>query len=153
MPFLSFSFSSLSFYLSLHTLLLVSLRINLSVTRPLNVLAYQMWTRLLPNQYPSRDRREQMVLPGRTFWGPVFTLMITKRQSELNSGANCFNIVSICRFSVNLMCLSPRPPSQAQQLRRESMEYAPEERDYSLLPAPIHVGEYIRKCRHCFSLL
>ncbi|TKS82109.1 Histone-lysine N-methyltransferase ASH1L [Collichthys lucidus] len=44
------------------------------------------------------------------------------------------------------------PPSQAQQLCRESMEYTPEEHEYSLLPAPIHVGKYLRLKRIHFQL-
>ncbi|XP_071751836.2 uncharacterized protein LOC139908882 isoform X1 [Centroberyx gerrardi] len=44
------------------------------------------------------------------------------------------------------------PPSQAQQASRESMEYTPGERDYSLLPAPIHVGKYLRLKRIDFQL-
>lgn len=43
------------------------------------------------------------------------------------------------------------PPSQTPQSCRETMEYMPEEHDYSLLPAPIHVGKYVRK--HYCSLL
>ncbi|XP_045900416.1 histone-lysine N-methyltransferase ASH1L-like isoform X2 [Micropterus dolomieu] len=44
------------------------------------------------------------------------------------------------------------PPSEAQQLGRESMEYTPEEHEYSLLPAPIHVGKYLRLKRIHFQL-
>ncbi|XP_031155218.2 histone-lysine N-methyltransferase ASH1L-like isoform X1 [Sander lucioperca] len=44
------------------------------------------------------------------------------------------------------------PPSQAQQLCRENMEYTPGENGYSLLPAPIHVGKYLRLKRINFQL-
>ncbi|XP_029307909.1 histone-lysine N-methyltransferase ASH1L-like isoform X2 [Cottoperca gobio] len=44
------------------------------------------------------------------------------------------------------------PPSQAQQLCRESMEDTPGEREYSLLPAPINVGKYLRLKRIHFQL-
>ncbi|XP_035527773.1 histone-lysine N-methyltransferase ASH1L-like isoform X1 [Morone saxatilis] len=44
------------------------------------------------------------------------------------------------------------PPSQTHQLCRESMEYTPEEHEYSLLPAPIHVGKYLRLKRIHFQL-
>ncbi|KAL7393445.1 hypothetical protein ABVT39_010995 [Epinephelus coioides] len=44
------------------------------------------------------------------------------------------------------------PPSQVQQLCRESMEYTPGEHEYSLLPAPIHVGKYLRLKRIHFQL-
>ncbi|XP_029927789.1 histone-lysine N-methyltransferase ASH1L-like isoform X2 [Myripristis murdjan] len=44
------------------------------------------------------------------------------------------------------------PPSQAQQASRESMEYTPGENDYTLLPAPIHVGKYLRLKRIDFQL-
>ncbi|XP_068998827.1 histone-lysine N-methyltransferase ASH1L-like isoform X1 [Embiotoca jacksoni] len=44
------------------------------------------------------------------------------------------------------------PPSQAQKNCRESMEYTPGENDYSLLPAPIHVGKYLRLKRIHFQL-
>ncbi|KAM6995413.1 histone-lysine N-methyltransferase ASH1L-like isoform 1-T2 [Tautogolabrus adspersus] len=44
------------------------------------------------------------------------------------------------------------PPSLAQNSCRESMEYTPEEREYSLLPAPIHVGKYLRLKRIHFQL-
>lgn len=44
------------------------------------------------------------------------------------------------------------PPSLVQQSCKESLEYTPEERDYSLLPAPIHVGKYLRLKRINFQL-
>ncbi|XP_063734659.1 histone-lysine N-methyltransferase ASH1L-like isoform X2 [Eleginops maclovinus] len=44
------------------------------------------------------------------------------------------------------------PPSQAQQLCRESIEDTPGEREYSLLPAPINVGKYLRLKRINFQL-
>ncbi|XP_034554461.1 histone-lysine N-methyltransferase ASH1L-like [Notolabrus celidotus] len=44
------------------------------------------------------------------------------------------------------------PPSLAQQSCRESMEHTTEEREYSLLPAPIHVGKYLRLKRINFQL-
>ncbi|XP_068179929.1 histone-lysine N-methyltransferase ASH1L-like isoform X2 [Antennarius striatus] len=44
------------------------------------------------------------------------------------------------------------PPSQAQQLYRDSMEYIPEEHQYGILPAPIHVGKYLRLKRIHFQL-
>lgn len=40
-----------------------------------------------------------------------------------------------------MLCLFSSPPSQAQQFCKGSMEYTPGEHEYSLLPAPIHVGE------------
>ncbi|XP_039972888.1 histone-lysine N-methyltransferase ASH1L-like isoform X3 [Xiphias gladius] len=44
------------------------------------------------------------------------------------------------------------PPSQAQQISRESLEYTPEEHEHTLLPAPIHVGKYLRLKRIHFQL-
>uniref|UniRef100_UPI0037E71FF9 histone-lysine N-methyltransferase ASH1L-like isoform X2 n=1 Tax=Semicossyphus pulcher TaxID=241346 RepID=UPI0037E71FF9 len=44
------------------------------------------------------------------------------------------------------------PPSQAQLSCRESMDYTPEENEYSLLPAPMHVGKYLRLKRINFQL-
>nr|XP_020462817.1 histone-lysine N-methyltransferase ASH1L isoform X2 [Monopterus albus] len=44
------------------------------------------------------------------------------------------------------------PPSQAHQTCRQSMEYTPGEHDYTLLPAPIHVGKYLRLKRIHFQL-
>ncbi|XP_028281040.1 histone-lysine N-methyltransferase ASH1L-like isoform X2 [Parambassis ranga] len=44
------------------------------------------------------------------------------------------------------------PPSHAQKNCRESMEYTPGEHEYSLLPAPIHVGKYLRLKRIHFQL-
>ncbi|XP_042345110.1 histone-lysine N-methyltransferase ASH1L-like isoform X2 [Plectropomus leopardus] len=44
------------------------------------------------------------------------------------------------------------PPSQTKQLSRESMDYTPGENEYSLLPAPIHVGKYLRLKRIHFQL-
>ncbi|XP_008278923.1 histone-lysine N-methyltransferase ASH1L-like isoform X2 [Stegastes partitus] len=44
------------------------------------------------------------------------------------------------------------PPSQAQKNCRESLEYSPGDNDYSLLPAPIHVGKYLRLKRIHFQL-
>ncbi|XP_026226235.1 histone-lysine N-methyltransferase ASH1L-like isoform X3 [Anabas testudineus] len=46
----------------------------------------------------------------------------------------------------------PSPPSQAQQICRETMEYTPGEHEYTLLPAPIHVGKYLRLKRIHFQL-
>ncbi|XP_042279471.1 histone-lysine N-methyltransferase ASH1L-like isoform X1 [Thunnus albacares] len=44
------------------------------------------------------------------------------------------------------------PPSQAQQLCKGSMDYTPGEHEFSLLPAPIHVGKYLRLKRIHFQL-
>ncbi|XP_029958277.1 histone-lysine N-methyltransferase ASH1L-like isoform X2 [Salarias fasciatus] len=44
------------------------------------------------------------------------------------------------------------PPSQAQKNCREGMEYSPGEHDYTLLPAPMHVGKYLRLKRIHFQL-
>ncbi|XP_055022503.1 histone-lysine N-methyltransferase ASH1L isoform X2 [Boleophthalmus pectinirostris] len=44
------------------------------------------------------------------------------------------------------------PPSQNTHFDAESTDYSPEERDYSLLPAPIHVGKYLRLKRIHFQL-
>lgn len=44
------------------------------------------------------------------------------------------------------------PPSYNQQSARESMEYTPGEQEYSLLPAPMHVGKYLRLKRIHFQL-
>ncbi|AWO96551.1 putative histone-lysine N-methyltransferase ASH1L-like [Scophthalmus maximus] len=44
------------------------------------------------------------------------------------------------------------PPSQAQQICRERLEYTPGEHEYTLLPAPIHVGKYLRMKRIHFQL-
>ncbi|XP_055766809.1 histone-lysine N-methyltransferase ASH1L-like isoform X1 [Salvelinus fontinalis] len=43
-------------------------------------------------------------------------------------------------------------PSSQNQLNRERLEYTPGEQDYSLLPAPIHVGKYLRMRRIDFQL-
>ncbi|KAM9723023.1 uncharacterized protein ACNS7B_018545 isoform 1-T2 [Menidia menidia] len=44
------------------------------------------------------------------------------------------------------------PPSQPQKNCSDSMEYGPGENEYSLLPAPIHVGKYLRLKRIHFQL-
>nr|XP_043889944.1 histone-lysine N-methyltransferase ASH1L-like isoform X1 [Solea senegalensis] len=44
------------------------------------------------------------------------------------------------------------PPSKAKQKCRESLEYTPGEHEYTLLPAPIHVGKYLRLKRIHFQL-
>ncbi|XP_056299852.1 histone-lysine N-methyltransferase ASH1L-like isoform X2 [Pseudoliparis swirei] len=44
------------------------------------------------------------------------------------------------------------PPSQVRQLCKESIDYSPGEHEYSLLPAPIHVGKYLRLKRIHFQL-
>ncbi|XP_027868367.1 histone-lysine N-methyltransferase ASH1L isoform X1 [Xiphophorus couchianus] len=44
------------------------------------------------------------------------------------------------------------PPFQAQKNCSESLEYTPGEHEYSLLPAPIHVGKYLRLKRIHFQL-
>ncbi|XP_075965040.1 uncharacterized protein LOC142969202 isoform X2 [Anarhichas minor] len=44
------------------------------------------------------------------------------------------------------------PPSQARQLCKESMDYSPGEHEYSLLPAPINVGKYLRLKKIHFQL-
>nr|XP_029508295.1 histone-lysine N-methyltransferase ASH1L-like isoform X1 [Oncorhynchus nerka] len=43
-------------------------------------------------------------------------------------------------------------PSSQNQLIRERLEYTPGQQDYSLLPAPIHVGKYLRMRRIDFQL-
>lgn len=44
------------------------------------------------------------------------------------------------------------PRSQLLQLKKEKLEYTPGEHDYGLLPAPIHVGKYLRQKRIDFQL-
>ncbi|XP_013882932.1 histone-lysine N-methyltransferase ASH1L [Austrofundulus limnaeus] len=44
------------------------------------------------------------------------------------------------------------PPSQARKSCSENLEYTPGEHEYSLLPAPIHVGKYLRLKRLHFQL-
>ncbi|KAM4580714.1 uncharacterized protein PAE49_005456 isoform 2-T4 [Odontesthes bonariensis] len=44
------------------------------------------------------------------------------------------------------------PPFQAQKNCSQSMEYTPGENEYSLLPAPMHVGKYLRLKRIHFQL-
>uniref|UniRef100_A0AAV2MCS7 Histone-lysine N-methyltransferase ASH1L n=1 Tax=Knipowitschia caucasica TaxID=637954 RepID=A0AAV2MCS7_KNICA len=44
------------------------------------------------------------------------------------------------------------PPSPSTHFGTQSTEYSPEEQDYSLLPAPIHVGKYLRMKRLHFQL-
>ncbi|XP_034030618.1 histone-lysine N-methyltransferase ASH1L-like [Thalassophryne amazonica] len=44
------------------------------------------------------------------------------------------------------------PPSQVHQHCRDSLDYTPEEHEYNLLPAPIHVGKYLRLKRIHFQL-
>ncbi|KAI5618317.1 hypothetical protein C0J50_22299 [Silurus asotus] len=43
-------------------------------------------------------------------------------------------------------------PDQPHQLNLESLEYNPEEHQYGLLPAPLHVGKYLRVKRINFQL-
>ncbi|XP_065143905.1 histone-lysine N-methyltransferase ASH1L [Paramisgurnus dabryanus] len=44
------------------------------------------------------------------------------------------------------------PRSQLLQLKKEKLEYTPGEHEYGLLPAPIHVGKYLRQKRIDFQL-
>ncbi|KAL2084703.1 hypothetical protein ACEWY4_020221 [Coilia grayii] len=44
------------------------------------------------------------------------------------------------------------PESQLQQSQWDSLEYTPGEHDYGLMPAPIHVGKYLRLKRIDFQL-
>ncbi|TRY65112.1 hypothetical protein DNTS_009668 [Danionella cerebrum] len=44
------------------------------------------------------------------------------------------------------------PRSQLLQLKKEKLEYIPGEHEYGLLPAPIHVGKYLRQKRIDFQL-
>ncbi|XP_026172342.1 histone-lysine N-methyltransferase ASH1L-like isoform X2 [Mastacembelus armatus] len=44
------------------------------------------------------------------------------------------------------------PPSQTHEICKESMDYTPGEHEYTLLPAPIHVGKYLRLKRIHFQL-
>ncbi|XP_072317033.1 uncharacterized protein [Eucyclogobius newberryi] len=44
------------------------------------------------------------------------------------------------------------PPSQNTHFGAESTDYSPDEQDHSLLPAPIHVGKYLRLKRIHFQL-
>ncbi|XP_051948571.1 histone-lysine N-methyltransferase ASH1L-like [Xyrauchen texanus] len=44
------------------------------------------------------------------------------------------------------------PRSQLLQLKKEKLEYTPGEHEYGLLPAPIHVGKYLRQKRVDFQL-
>ncbi|XP_044304600.1 histone-lysine N-methyltransferase ASH1L isoform X2 [Varanus komodoensis] len=44
------------------------------------------------------------------------------------------------------------PKSRLIQLKKEKLEYTPGEHEYGLLPAPIHVGKYLRQKRIDFQL-
>ncbi|XP_053559190.1 histone-lysine N-methyltransferase ASH1L [Bombina bombina] len=44
------------------------------------------------------------------------------------------------------------PKSRLIQLKKEKLEYVPREHDYGLLPAPIHIGKYLRQKRCDFQL-
>ncbi|XP_073493362.1 histone-lysine N-methyltransferase ASH1L isoform X2 [Phyllobates terribilis] len=44
------------------------------------------------------------------------------------------------------------PKSRLIQLKKEKLEYVPREHEYGLLPAPIHIGKYLRHKRSDFQL-
>ncbi|XP_018420740.1 PREDICTED: histone-lysine N-methyltransferase ASH1L [Nanorana parkeri] len=44
------------------------------------------------------------------------------------------------------------PKSRLVQLKKEKLEYNPKEHEYGLLPAPIHIGKYLRHKRSDFQL-
>ncbi|XP_031747240.1 histone-lysine N-methyltransferase ASH1L isoform X2 [Xenopus tropicalis] len=44
------------------------------------------------------------------------------------------------------------PKSRLVQLKKEKLEYDPREHEYGLLPAPIHIGKYLRQKRNDFQL-
>ncbi|KAM4690045.1 histone-lysine N-methyltransferase ASH1L [Rhinophrynus dorsalis] len=44
------------------------------------------------------------------------------------------------------------PKSRLIQLKKEKLEYDPREHEYGLLPAPIHIGKYLRQKRNDFQL-
>ncbi|XP_075464260.1 histone-lysine N-methyltransferase ASH1L isoform X3 [Ascaphus truei] len=44
------------------------------------------------------------------------------------------------------------PKTRLIQLKKEKLEYIPSEHDYGLLPAPIHIGKYLRQKRNDFQL-
>ncbi|KAM4662430.1 LOW QUALITY PROTEIN: histone-lysine N-methyltransferase ASH1L [Discoglossus pictus] len=44
------------------------------------------------------------------------------------------------------------PKSRLIQLKKEKLEYIPREHEYGLLPAPIHIGKYLRQKRNDFQL-
>uniref|UniRef100_A0A8C5PI26 ASH1 like histone lysine methyltransferase n=1 Tax=Leptobrachium leishanense TaxID=445787 RepID=A0A8C5PI26_9ANUR len=44
------------------------------------------------------------------------------------------------------------PKCRILQLKREKLEYIPREHEYGLLPAPIHIGKYLRQKRSDFQL-
>ncbi|OCT66773.1 hypothetical protein XELAEV_18043024mg [Xenopus laevis] len=44
------------------------------------------------------------------------------------------------------------PKSRLMQLKKEKLEYDPREHEYSLLPAPINIGKYLRQKRNDFQL-
>lgn len=44
------------------------------------------------------------------------------------------------------------PKSRLIQLKKEKLEYIPREHEYGLLPAPIHIGKYLRHKRSDFQL-
>ncbi|KAM9293897.1 LOW QUALITY PROTEIN: histone-lysine N-methyltransferase ASH1L [Gastrophryne carolinensis] len=44
------------------------------------------------------------------------------------------------------------PKSRLMQLKKEKLEYNPKEHEYGLLPAPIHIGKYLRHKRSDFQL-
>ncbi|XP_063802675.1 histone-lysine N-methyltransferase ASH1L [Pseudophryne corroboree] len=47
---------------------------------------------------------------------------------------------------------SSDPKSRLMQLKKEKLEYVPREHEYGLLPAPIHIGKYLRHKRSDFQL-
>ncbi|XP_068108690.1 histone-lysine N-methyltransferase ASH1L isoform X2 [Hyperolius riggenbachi] len=44
------------------------------------------------------------------------------------------------------------PKTRLMQLKKEKLEYNPREHEYGLLPAPIHIGKYLRHKRNDFQL-
>ncbi|XP_071987710.1 histone-lysine N-methyltransferase ASH1L isoform X2 [Engystomops pustulosus] len=44
------------------------------------------------------------------------------------------------------------PKSRLIQLKKEKLEYVPREHEYGLMPAPIHIGKYLRHKRNDFQL-
>ncbi|KAM8735234.1 uncharacterized protein AB9X84_023744 isoform 3-T8 [Acanthopagrus schlegelii] len=75
---------------------------------------------------------------------------VTIQREERADGPPRKNFLRAGLYSDDYKTTDP-PSSQAQQCR-ESLEYTPEEREYSLLPAPMHVGKYLRLKRIHFQL-
>ncbi|KAM4568818.1 uncharacterized protein V3H82_012908 isoform 2-T2 [Fundulus diaphanus] len=75
---------------------------------------------------------------------------VAPHREERRDGSPLKNYLSAGLYSDDYKTTDP--PFQAQKNCSESLEYTPGEHEYSLLPAPIHVGKYLRLKRIHFQL-